>query len=92
MVIVASHWAGLELSDLYDAFFFVNVAGATEINARLLASYAYETGDDAPNPIPTKVMLDVMGLGVGQCRLPMGPPPDGLADRARAVLAGLGRG
>ena len=50
------------------------------------------TGDDAPNPIPTKVMLDVMGLGVGQCRLPMGPPPDGLADRARAVLAGLGRG
>ncbi|MEZ5205861.1 MAG: 4-hydroxy-tetrahydrodipicolinate synthase [Acidimicrobiales bacterium] len=89
---VASHWAGLELSDLYDAFFSGDVARAVAINARLLASYAYETGDDAPNPIPTKVMLDVMGLGVGQCRLPMGPPPDGLADRARAVLAGLGRG
>jgi hypothetical protein len=27
---------------------------------------------------------------VGQCRLPMGPAPSGLEDRARQVLADLG--
>jgi hypothetical protein len=31
----------------------------------------------------------VLGLPVGQCRLPMGPAPEGLEDRARAVLADL---
>ena len=35
--------------------------------------------------------MGVLGVGVGQCRLPLGPPPADLADRARAVLAGLGR-
>ena len=28
----------------------------------------------SPNPIPTKAMLRALGLPVGQCRLPMGPP------------------
>ena len=44
---------------------------------------------DAPNPIPTKAMLRVLGLPVGHCRLPMGPGPDDLEDRARAVLGAL---
>jgi hypothetical protein len=39
--------------------------------------------------VPTKAMLRVLGLPGGACRLPMGPEPDGLEDRARAVLAGL---
>jgi hypothetical protein len=30
--------------------------------------------------------MRVLGLPVGQCRLPMGPAPDGLEDRARGVL------
>ncbi len=32
----------------------------------------------------------LLGLPGGDCRLPMGPEPDDLQDRARAVLAGLG--
>ncbi len=32
--------------------------------------------------------MRVLGLPVGQCRLPMGPAPDGLEARAREVLAG----
>jgi 4-hydroxy-tetrahydrodipicolinate synthase len=63
---------------------------ARSVNARLLESYAFESGDDNPNPIPTKALLRVIGLPVGQCRLPMGPEPAGLRDRARAVLAHLG--
>jgi len=40
-------------------------------------------------PGPLRAMLRVLGLPVGQCRLPMGPGPAGLEDRARAVLADL---
>ena len=40
--------------------------------------------------IPSKAMLRVMGLPAGQCRLPLGPAPDGLEDRAREVLQNLG--
>src|ERR1043166_9107545 len=47
--------------------------------------------EDAPNPIPTKAMLKVVGLPAGPCRLPMGPTPDGLEDRAREVLEPVGR-
>jgi 4-hydroxy-tetrahydrodipicolinate synthase len=55
----------------------------------MLESFAYETGDEAPNPIPTKVLLAELGLSVGRCRLPMWPPPDWVAPRAREVLANL---
>jgi hypothetical protein len=41
--------------------------------------------------VPSKVMMNLLGRHVGDCRPPMGPAPDGLEDRARAVLAGLGR-
>jgi 4-hydroxy-tetrahydrodipicolinate synthase len=66
-----------------------DVARAREINAALGASYAYETSDTAPNPVPTKAMMRVLGLPVGQCRLPMGPTPEGLHDVAREVLGAL---
>ncbi len=66
-----------------------DVAGARKVNARLLESFAYETGDDTPNPIPTKVMMNHLGLNVGEARLPMGPPPAGLAQRAAEVMANL---
>jgi 4-hydroxy-tetrahydrodipicolinate synthase len=75
-----------------DAFFDGDVAGAAAINRRLIPSYDFESGDLNPNPVPTKAMLKVLGLPGGDCRPPMGPEPDGLADRARQVLVGLGRG
>jgi 4-hydroxy-tetrahydrodipicolinate synthase len=91
VVSVASHWCGLECRDLVDAFQRGDVVAAREINQRLIPSWAYESGDRNPNPIPTKAMLKVLGLPGGDCRSPMGPEPDDLQDRARAVLAGLGR-
>jgi 4-hydroxy-tetrahydrodipicolinate synthase len=89
---VASHWCGPETAALMDAFFDGDVAGAAAINRRLIPSYDFESGDLNPNPVPTKAMLKVLGLPGGDCRPPMGPEPDGLADRARQVLVGLGRG
>lgn len=86
---VATHWAGLQMAAMFDAFEGGRVAEAAAINRRLLDSYDFETGDAAPNPVPTKCMMRVLGLPAGPCRLPMGPEPSGLEDRAREVLAGL---
>ena len=88
---VATHWAAGEMRDMIDAFEKGDVVQARQINARLVSSYAYETGDLNPNPIPTKAMLKVLGQPGGDCRLPMGPEPAGLQDRARQILADLGR-
>ncbi|MGH9062534.1 MAG: 4-hydroxy-tetrahydrodipicolinate synthase [Acidimicrobiales bacterium] len=87
---VATHWCGVEMGEMVRAFARGDVEEARVANARLVDSYAFETGDDAPNPVPTKAVLRVLGLPGGACRLPMGPEPPGLEDRARAVLAGLG--
>jgi 4-hydroxy-tetrahydrodipicolinate synthase len=89
---VATHWAGPNMAELIAAFQKGDVVRAREVNAQLMPSYAFETGDDAPNPIPAKAMMRVLGHAVGQCRLPLGPAPEGLEDRARQVLEGLGAG
>jgi 4-hydroxy-tetrahydrodipicolinate synthase len=88
---VATHWIGAEMAEMIATFRKGDVAGAARLNRALIASYDFETGDEAPNPVPSKVMMNVLGHQVGECRLPLGPVPDGLEDRARAVLAGLGR-
>jgi 4-hydroxy-tetrahydrodipicolinate synthase len=88
---VATHWTGLDHQDLFDLWGKGDVVGARLVNSRLLESFAFETGDEAPNPLPTKAMLRVLGLAVGEARLPMGPGPAGLEDRAREVLANLER-
>jgi hypothetical protein len=35
------------------------------------------------------VMMNLLGVPVGECRLPMGPPPAWVAERAREVIARL---
>ncbi|MDH4168074.1 MAG: 4-hydroxy-tetrahydrodipicolinate synthase [Acidimicrobiia bacterium] len=88
---VATHWAAVEMGQMIEAFRGGDVRSAIERNQALLASFEFEGSDLAPNPIPTKALLKVLGLPGGDCRSPMGPEPDDLADRARQVLAGLGR-
>jgi len=90
VISVTSHWAARQLGEMVDAFGKGDVETARSINQSLIPSYLYQSSDTAPNPIPTKALLRVLGLRVGQCRLPMGPAPDGLEDQARAVLNGLG--
>jgi len=88
---VATHWSGVEHGEMVRAFAKGDVVGAREVNARLLESFAFETGDEAPNPIPTKAMMRVLGHAVGQCRLPMGDAPEWVEPKARQVLANLRR-
>ena len=69
---VATHWTGPDHQEMFDLWEKGDTAGARLVNARLLESFAFETGDDAPNPIPTKAMMRHLGFTVGQARLPMG--------------------
>ncbi len=89
VISVASHWAGEETAAMIAAFERGDVTAARTLNRRLLPSFAYETGDEAPNPVPTKAMMRVLDRSVGECRPPMGPAPAGLEDEARRVLAEL---
>jgi 4-hydroxy-tetrahydrodipicolinate synthase len=86
---VATHWSGVEHQKMITAFRNGDIETARRINGILLESYAFETGDENPNPIPSKVMMNHLGFTVGECRLPMGPPPAGLAERAATVHANL---
>lgn len=90
-VSVASHWTTPDQVEMFKLFDKGDVAAARRVNARLVESWAFETGDEAPNPVPTKAMLRVLGRDVGTCRLPMGPEPDWLEARARQVWANLER-
>ena len=91
-VSVASHWSTPETAELMKAFFSGDLIRALEINRRLIPSYDFESGDLTPNPIPTKAMMKILNLPGGDCRLPMGPEPEWLAEKARGILSGLGRG
>ncbi|MDG1196793.1 MAG: 4-hydroxy-tetrahydrodipicolinate synthase [Actinomycetota bacterium] len=89
VISVAAHWCAGEHVAMFDAWEAGDAALAQKINAKLLESFDFESGDDAPNPVPTKAMLRTIGLRVGEPRLPMGPTPEGLEDRAREVYARL---
>lgn len=87
---VATHWVARPTSEMLSAFAKGDVDTARQINARLLPSYAFESSDDAPNPIPTKALLRTLGLPVGHPRAPMDVEPPGLEGEARALLRDLG--
>jgi 4-hydroxy-tetrahydrodipicolinate synthase len=88
---VATHWTGPDHQELFGLFQKGDIEGARLVNSRLLESFAFETGDEAPNPVPTKAMMRTLGHRVGQARLPMGPAPDWVEPRAREVWANLER-
>ncbi|MDQ3147752.1 MAG: 4-hydroxy-tetrahydrodipicolinate synthase [Actinomycetota bacterium] len=87
---VAANWAPGFQSEVIAAFAKGDVTLARELNARLLPSFAFESSEAAPNPIPAKAALRHLGLRVGQCRPPLGPAPPGLDDQAAEVLSALG--
>lgn len=86
---VESHWAGEEVREMIAAFSKGDVEHAREVNARLVPSHRLQSSDASPNPIPVKAMLRALGLPAGQCRLPLGPAPEGLEDTARRVFSQL---
>jgi 4-hydroxy-tetrahydrodipicolinate synthase len=86
---VAGHWVAPDLVEFFDAWERGDMATARRVNARLLESYSFETGDEAPNPMPSKAMLRHLGRPAGPCRPPLAPDPDWLQPRAADVYGRL---
>lgn len=87
---VSSHWTGLKQRELWDAMGKNDFAAARRINAELIPSFDYMNNDDCVFSQAVKVAMGLLGLPVGECRLPLGPPPPDTTERARRVLADLG--
>lgn len=87
---VSSHWTGLKQQAMWDAVAKSDFVTAAAINAELLPSYRYMNSDTCVFSQAVKVAMGVLGVPVGECRLPLGPAPAGTADAARPVLAQLG--
>ncbi len=91
VISVAAHWAGPEFAAMCAAFGQGRTGDARRIDATLADSYAFESSDEAPNPVPAKAMMRVLGLPAGECRPPMGPAPNGLDAQARRLAEDLDR-
>jgi 4-hydroxy-tetrahydrodipicolinate synthase len=88
IVSVAAHWAAREFVGLVESVERGDWASARTFNERLASSYAFESGDLYPNPMPSKAALRYLGFDVGQCRLPHSESDDTLdADAAKVVAA-----
>lgn len=88
---VVTHYVGQLMRDMIAAYLGGKVAEAMALNQQMLPAFAHFAYDDAPSPVPTKAMMNLLGVEVGDCRLPMGPTPDDMELRCKSVLADLGR-
>ena len=89
VVSVASHWAGLEFNAMIRAYEAGDSALALSLNERLSASCVFEGTEIYPNPLPTKAVMNALGIRVGECRLPLGSADEILRREASLVLAAL---
>jgi 4-hydroxy-tetrahydrodipicolinate synthase len=89
VVSVASHWLGGQFSEIVNLFAKGDTEGSREIFARHIDEIAFQSGEDYPNPMPAKAVCRAMGLPAGQCRLPMGPAPAELDERAARIVSSL---
>ncbi len=88
---VVTHYVGQLMADMIAAYSSGRVAEAIDLNQQMMPAYAHFGYDDAPSPVPTKSIMNLLGVGVGTCRLPMGPAPDDMELRSKSVLTALGR-
>ena len=88
---VATHWAGEVFAELVRSFDAGDAAGALAAHRRLLPSFAFETSDENPYPVPAKAMMRELGFPVGPPRLPhVESDSDGLRAAARRIIDELG--
>ncbi|MGO8873401.1 MAG: 4-hydroxy-tetrahydrodipicolinate synthase [Acidimicrobiales bacterium] len=91
VISVAAHWAGAQFGEMIASHQAGDVDRAMRINQQLAESYAFQSTDEYPNPVPAKAACRALGLPAGQCRLPNPPAPRALDDQALAVISRAGR-
>jgi 4-hydroxy-tetrahydrodipicolinate synthase len=89
IVSVASHWAGPEVAGVVYAARRGDWAEAQQLFERAAKSFAFESTEAYPNPMPSKAALRVLGFNVGECRLPHGPSDPELDAAAAEIVASL---
>lgn len=87
---VATHWTAALQKEMFDAHAKGEVESARRYNDALQASFRYMNSDTCVFSQAVKVAMGVLGVPVGECRLPLGPAPEGTEAAARLVLADLG--
>lgn len=88
---VATHWAGPVFAEMVRAFDAGDPATALACHRRLLPTFAFETSEQNPYPIPVKAMLRELGFPVGPPRLPhVESDSDDLRAEARRIIEALG--
>lgn len=87
---VSTHWSAGLNAEMIAAFEKGDVVAAREINARLLPSFAVETGPTWVQTSAVKAALEILGQPGGSMRLPLPPLDDAVRTAVRTVLDGLG--
>jgi 4-hydroxy-tetrahydrodipicolinate synthase len=77
------------VGEMLAAFQKGDVDHARSVNSRLIPSHRFQSTEASPNPLPTKAMMRALGHSVGECRLPLGPAPEGLEVAARRLYQAL---
>jgi 4-hydroxy-tetrahydrodipicolinate synthase len=89
VVSVAAHWVGPEVSGIVHAAVLGEWEEAQSLNERAAASFAFESTEAYPNPMPAKAVLRALGFNVGECRLPHAPSDPELNAAAAEIVASL---
>jgi 4-hydroxy-tetrahydrodipicolinate synthase len=87
-ITVASHVAGPQMREMWNAAQDGNLARAREIDAELTP--LYEGLSVTTNPIPVKAALEMLGLASGRMRLPLVPADAEQRAAVRTALEGIG--
>ncbi len=88
---VATHWASPIFAELVKAFDAGDPVRALACHRRLLPSFAYETTEENPYPVPAKAMMRELGFPVGPPRLPhVETNSRDLQAAAQAIISELG--
>jgi len=87
---VATHWSAGLHAEMIAAHDKNDLEGAREINARLVPSFAVETGATWVHASAAKAALAILGQPSGPVRLPLPPLDDAVRTAVGRVLDGLG--
>lgn len=85
LVGTSTHWASPQFSEMFDALERADLQRAIGIQARLLESFEFINTDTSVFSMSIKAMLRSIGQDVGDCRLPLPPPPPEVRERATGV-------
>lgn len=87
-ITVASHVAGPQMREMWDAAQSGDIERAREIDAELTP--LYEGLSVTTNPIPVKAALELLGIASGRLRLPLVAADSEQRAAVKAALEGLG--